>query len=406
MRTEDRRRDVQRAFALAGLLMAVAAAVIFVVDPTGGDEGPASDRAPAGEAGSKFRADAEARRDVSVLEALRPVLGPRSADVPRGLPITRAAAKVLAIGFRGTAPSAELNDRIGHRDYGAVLMTALNYRSPSQLRTLTRSVARAAQRARHAPPLVMADPAQIGRLGPAPQLQIGTEGTPADARSEARDAGRRLRATGVQLALAPSADLGIGGGPAEERAFGDEPLPVARFVRGAVEGWRDAGVASAPGRFPGEGAASQDPEAGAATVGLSLPELIAGDLRPFAGVAGRAPAMQMSAAVYAAWDGVTPATLLPDAVRLLRERLDFRGVVVSADLVTVTAATGQSVGRAAVEALKAGCDLLLVPGGAAEQDQAYRAILEAVRRREVPRARLDEAVRRLRGLSSTAVPRR
>src|SRR5688500_11961403 len=98
MRTEDRRRGVSRAFALAGLLMAIAAVVLFVVDPAG-EDGPAGDRAPAGEAGSKFRADAEARRDVSVLEALRPVLGTQRADVPRGLPITRAAARVLAIGF-------------------------------------------------------------------------------------------------------------------------------------------------------------------------------------------------------------------------------------------------------------------------------------------------------------------
>jgi beta-N-acetylhexosaminidase len=398
MRVEDRRLTPRRIFALAGLLMAVAALVVFVTDPAG-DDGAPQDAAPAGEAGSKFGERAESDGEVTLLEALRPVLAPDTAAVPRGLPLARAAAKVMAIGFEGTQPSSPLRDRLSGRDWGALAVTDQNYVSPSQLAALARSAARAARRKRQEPPLVMADPADIGRLGPPAQVELGAEGTRRDARVEARAAGRRLRDAGVRLVLAPSADLGVGGGPAEERGFSDDPLTTARFVSSAVDGWNDARVAPAPGRFPGEGAASQDPLAGAATVGLSLPELVNRDVRPFAHASARAPAMQMSAALYAAWDGVTPATLLPDAIRLLRRRLGFRGVVISADLVAATAATGGGVGEAAVQALKAGCDLLLVPGGRSEQDAAYRAILDAVRRGEVPRARLDEAVERVRALT-------
>ena len=145
-----------------------------------------------------------------------------------------------------------------------------------------------------------------------------------------------------------------------------------------------------PGRFPGEGAASQDPIEGPATVGLSLEELVARDVRPFAGVVATAPAMQLSAALYAAWDGVTPATLSPDVVRAAaRAARATRGAIVSADLVAATAATGEGVGKAAVDALKAGCDLLLVPGGRAEQDAAFRAVVAAVRSGELPYARVD-----------------
>jgi len=78
----------------------------------------------------------------------------------------------------------------------------------------------------------------------------------------------------------------------------------------------------------------------------------------------------MSNAIYAAYDSVTPATLLTDAVDELRDRLGFEGAIVSADLVTTTATTGGSVGEAAIEALKAGVDLLVVPGGRAQQDEA------------------------------------
>jgi beta-N-acetylhexosaminidase len=334
------------------------------------------------------------------------VIGSPRADVPRGLPLPRAAAKVFAVGFEGRVARGRVRERLAQRDWGALLVTNRNYVSPSQLRALSRSARRAARRARHEPPLVAANPALIGNLGPRPQVDVGADGEPEAARAEARAAARRLRAAGVGLVLAPNADLGIGGGPAEPRAFGDDPRTVARFVREAVAGWNDARVAPAPGRFPGEGGASQDPLVGAATVGLSRDELIARDVRPFAGVVATAPAMQMSAAVYAAWDGVTPATLLADAVRLLRGRLGFRGVVVSADLVAATAATGGGVGDAAVEALKAGCDLLLVPGGREEQDAAYRAVLAAVRTGVIPRARLDEAAARVRVLARRVRERR
>jgi beta-N-acetylhexosaminidase len=125
-------------------------------------------------------------------------------------------------------------------------------------------------------------------------------------------------------------------------------------------------------------------------------------VRPFAAASARAPAIQLSAALYAAWDAVTPATLLPETVRLLRGRLGFRGAIVSADLVSATAATGESVGRAAVAALNAGCDLLLVPGGREEQDDVVRAVSDAVRRGQVARSRVEEALGRLAALRRTA----
>ena len=103
----------------------------------------------------------------------------------------------------------------------------------------------------------------------------------------------------------------------------------------------------------------------------------------------------MSNAIYAAWDGVTPATLLPDAVDELRDRLGVEGAVVSADLVATTAATGGSVGEAAIDALQAGVDLLVVPGGRTQQDEAYRAVVAAVRSGKLPAERIVGALARI-----------
>jgi beta-N-acetylhexosaminidase len=106
----------------------------------------------------------------------------------------------------------------------------------------------------------------------------------------------------------------------------------------------------------------------------------------------------MSAALYAAWDGVTPATLLPEAVALLRDRVGFRGAILSADLVAVTGATGGTLADAAVEALRAGCDLVVVPGSQADRDAAYRGALAAVESGDLPRERIDEALLRVLSL--------
>jgi beta-N-acetylhexosaminidase len=88
----------------------------------------------------------------------------------------------------------------------------------------------------------------------------------------------------------------------------------------------------------------------------------------------------MSNALYAAFDGVTPASLSPDAVSLLRDRLGYRGVIVSGDLTPATLASGGTVAQAAVTALRAGDDLLYVtdPARAAA---AYDAVLVAIRDR-------------------------
>jgi beta-N-acetylhexosaminidase len=355
---------------VAGVLMAVAAIVVFVGSGDGAADRPGG--GPGNEAGSRFRGD-EPARDKAAPELT-------SAETEARV------ARLFIAGFpTATGPQ---------RAWGGLLVTDTNYASPSQLREMVGRLQAAARKEKKPTPMIVADPALLGDLGPAPAPTIGAEGTQADARETALRSAGRVRTAGVDVVLAPSGDLAVGGGPAEIRSFGDDPRGVASFVFQAVDGWLAGKVLPVPGRFPGEGAASQDPLEGPATVGLGLEDLYARDVRPFAGVVTNAPAMQLSAALYAAWDGVTPATLSPDAVQLLRRRLGFTGAIVSADLVAATAATGEDIGKAAVEALKAGNDILLIPGGRAEQDAAFRAVVRAVQSGELSYARLNEALRR------------
>lgn len=399
-------------YARLGLVVALVVLVLgggsYLLFFRGGDDDPVV------EAGSRFGSEDQGGGGGSVLDTLAPVLGarqrtrsagsdpsPPSADEIERAP-SDAVAGLFVVGFAGTEPEGSFFTRLRARPYGGVLLGSSNYAEPSQLAKLTAHVQAVAQDADHAAPIVTAqqeggDFNVFGNLAPDGQAQVGARKA-FEIRGSARVAGQQLKALGIGMNLAPNADLAVAGGPADGRAFSPLANRVINAVKASVEGYRRAGIATAVGPFPGDGAASQDPSAGPAPVGLEPEQLREADMKPFAAVAkgpGATPAMQMSNAIYLAYDSVTPATLLPDAVDELRDRLGFDGTILSADLVATTATTGGSVADAAVDALKAGVDMLVVPGGRAQQDEAFRAVVAAVASGMLSADRIIESLRRI-----------
>lgn len=370
--------------------------------------------APVTEAGSRFGTEDGGGSGGTLIDTLAPVLtaravskrtgsdpAPPSEDELRRAP-GDAVAGLLVVGFRGTLRDTSFFGRLAARPYGGVLLTRANYEQPQQLSGLASKVQEVAREARHPAPLVVAQQeggefSAFPNLEPLGQVDVG-EGNRDQIRASARRAAEQLKALGVGVNLGPNADVAVAGGPGQGRAFADTAEKVTTAIKTSVAAYNRIGVAAAVGPFPGDGAASQDPNAGPAPVGLGLDELREGDMTPFAAVAsGRnsAPAMQMSNAIYVAFDGVTPATVSPDAVKELRGRLGFEGAIFSADLVATTATTGGTVGEAAVEALRAGVDLLVIPGGRAQQDEAYRDVVAAVRSGRIPAGRIVDALTRI-----------
>ena len=380
---------------------------VYLLFLRGGDDPPPV------EAGSRFGDEGSAGTGGTLLDALAPVLGARVRTVrggsdpapPNADALARAPQDAVAglfmVGFAGTDSSASFFKRLKARPYGAVLLASSNYTQPQQLSALTAALQATARAAGHPAPIVAAQQeggefSAFRNLPPPSQVDVG------NARKGTRDValatGRQLRALGVAMNLAPNADIAVAGGPGQGRAFSDVIPRVTSAVKAYVSAYRQSKVVAAVGPFPGDGGASQDPSEGPAPVGVGIDDLRKNDMAPFAAVATgprAVPAIQMSNAIYAAFDGVTPATLLPAAVDELRDRIGFEGAIVSADLVATTATTGGGVGRAAVEALNAGVDLLVVPGGRAQQDEAYRAVVAAVRSRAIEPERVAEALRRI-----------
>ena len=108
------------------------------------------------------------------------------------------------------------------------------------------------------------------------------------------------------------------------------------------------------------------------------------------------PGVVIGHALYAMDDFTVPASLSKAvATGLLRRELHFKGVAITDDLADPAVTAIHTVPDAAVQALRAGADLLYVSGGTGAQQSAYIAVLRAVQRGQIPRRRLDQAVGRI-----------
>lgn len=371
---------LRRVGALVAVLVVAAGAFLAVTAVFGDDEAP--DR-PVATQKATPSATAEPGPE-----------GPRASarvrSIAARLSLAERVAQVFMVGIEGSDPSAPVFAELARRPWGAVIVGPENVPPPAvgTLGLLTAQFA-VSDLGGNPPPLLVAD--DLPALPRQPQLN-----RPAEAREAARSAGAELAAAGIDAVLAPTADLAVPAGPAGKTGFSDDIATVGRLAAAAVRGWLEAGVLPFVGHFPGEGAASQSPIEGPAIVGAA-PETDA--FRP---ALARAPAVVVSNATYLVYDSVTPAALLPAVTRdLLRRDIGFRGAVVADDLAGAAAATGGTIGAAAVEALRVGVDLVTVrdPG---ERAAAYAAVLKAAKAGELPEERLREAVLRVLILKESA----
>ncbi|OLT19372.1 hypothetical protein BJF78_36175 [Pseudonocardia sp. CNS-139] len=220
--------------------------------------------------------------------------------------------------------------------------------------------------------------------------------------------GAQCRAAGVDLALAPVADvnaepdnpvIGI-------RSFGATPDLVARHTAAFVRGMQDAGTAAAAKHFPGHGSTTVDSHKALPRIDDTLATLRERDLPPFAAAVGAGVQAIMTAHLLLPALDDRPATMSPAVLRLLREDLGFDGVIVS-DAVDMRAIAGTvGTGPGAVAAVAAGVDLVCVgsPYNGYRDEDGYRevraALLAALADGTLTRDRLAEAGRRVAALAA------
>ena len=220
-------------------------------------------------------------------------------------------------------------------------------------------------------------------------------------------------AFGFNMDFAPSLDIWsnpdntvIG-----DRAFGNDWEWTAFFGMSAVESMEEqGGVIPVVKHFPGHGDTSVDSHVALPVVDKSLEELWQSELVPFNMVLNQedyfgaqagpsAPAVMVAHILLSQVDPDYPASLSHRVVTgLLREEMDFDGVVCTDDLTMGAVSNTYGMGEAAVLAVEAGCDLLLVCHGADNLTAARDALLEAVDSGRLSPERLDESVKRILSL--------
>jgi beta-N-acetylhexosaminidase len=220
--------------------------------------------------------------------------------------------------------------------------------------------------------------------------------------------GRELAGLGVTMNFAPVVDVDtnpdnpiIG-----DRAFSREPEAVIACAAAYLRGLRAGGVAGCLKHYPGHGDTLLDSHLALPTVGHERARLEAVELLPFRRLAAQADSMMTAHVVYPALDPDRPATLSPViASDLLRGELGFDGVLFSDDLEMQAIAGHGSAGAAAVAAVRAGCDLLLVCSRSDLQTEVCTALLEVAERDAEFALRCRDAARRGLALRHAFPPR-
>lgn len=185
-----------------------------------------------------------------------------------------------------------------------------------------------------------------------------------------------------------------------ERAYGSDPDTVTRAGLAVNEGLEQGGVIPVVKHFPGHGDTSVDSHVDLPVVDKTVEELEELELIPFrAAIEAGAPCVMAAHILMTGIDPDLPASLSPGVVTgLLRQGLGFAGVVCTDDLTMGAISDTYGMGEAAVLAVEAGCDLLLVCHGADNLTAAREALLAAVESGRISQDRLDESVYRLLSL--------
>src|SRR5579863_3287216 len=228
-------------------------------------------------------------------------------------------------------------------------------------------------------------------------MAFGADGKAEDAEKFGRITAEEARAVGVHWNFFPDAD--VNSNPANPiintRSFGEDPKQVGDLVVAYIKGAHEAGMLTTVKHFPGHGDTATDSHLGVASVNVDRAHLDSIELPPFrqAIAAGVDSVMVAHVTVPALDPDPDHVATISTAVvsDLLEKQMGFKGLIVTdaLDMAGLTHLFANNIGRAAVEAFKAGNNLLLIP---ADLGASYEAMVKAVKSGEISRERLDHSL--------------
>jgi beta-N-acetylhexosaminidase len=305
----------------------------------------------------------------------------------------------------GTSVPVELRSLAREFDLGGVILFSRNIEAPEQVAEMSLDVQGLATEL----PLWVSVDQEGGRVARLkapftewpPMAVLGRSGDIDLARRFATALAAELKAVGITLDYAPVLDIHTNpNNPViGDRALAGDAELVARLGAAIVRGLQESGVAACGKHFPGHGDTSVDSHLELPLVEHPPDRIRRVECVPFREAIRTEVAFIMTAHVLVpSFDEERPATISPRIVQaLLRDELKFQGVILSDDLEMKAIAKTYTVPDAAVAAIAAGCDGLLICSGDVEvQAQTLEALVHAVEQERIPFKRLEDALTRLR----------
>jgi beta-N-acetylhexosaminidase len=311
--------------------------------------------------------------------------------------------QLFMVGFMGTTITPELAAFIKDYKPGGVILFSRNLETVEQIVELTNDLQRCSPKSS----LLISIDQEGGRVSRLPEgftifppcELIGRCNSTELAYAAAATIAKELRAVGINMNMAPVLDVNsnpdnpvIG-----DRAFGSSSDAVIEMGLVTAAGLQDNNVVACGKHFPGHGDTNVDSHKELPVVESSRERLEAVEFPPFRRAAAAGVATMMTAHVlYKALDDRLPATLSPDIItHLLREQMQYDGVVLTDDLEMHAIVDHYGPGDAAVHALLAGCDVLLICKDRKREIAAFEAVEKAVSSGTIDAARLDQSVARI-----------
>lgn len=291
---------------------------------------------------------------------------------------------------------------------GGIVYFAQNLLDPEQTTTMLANVKQFYADAGNVAPFIavdeeggtvvrIADNEAFGAQDVGDASALGSAGDTEAAKRAAEQIADYLMPLGFNLDFAPVADVvdPLRSDTMGLRSFSSDAAVAADMVRAEVEGFRDKKMLCCAKHFPGIGAAAGDSHEGAITIEATNEELETVDLVPFrAAIEAGVPMIMVGHVSLPNIVGdSTPAPLSSAVVQgMLRDSLGYTGIIVTDSLSMGAITDYYTPAEAAVAALKAGCDIPLMPE---RLDEAYQGVLSAVQVGELTEERLDESLTRI-----------
>ncbi|KAF7865750.1 hypothetical protein EAF04_005915 [Stromatinia cepivora] len=310
--------------------------------------------------------------------------------------------QLFLVGFDGHVTNEDIKTLITVHRVGTIILFQRNVSDAAQLFQLTASLQEIAKDSGHAQSLFIAidqENGLVARVNPPiatelpGSMALGATNDPSNAFTVAECTAKILKAYGISMNYAPVAD--INSEPKNPvigvRSFSDDPETVGRFVSAQVGGLQQNGILSCVKHFPGHGHTAVDSHHCLPVITKSKEELEACELVPFwravkAGVDAIMTAHislpQLNSNSNVATNQL-PASLSPDAIRILRQEMNYDGLIVSDCLEMDGVRATYGTEKGAVMALKAGTDCVMVCHTMKAQVGAIEAVIAAVKSGEI-----------------------